>query len=133
MQLLPPGTAPFPSKCIVCGTVQRPLIMFDVVQDWTGRLLICNECLADAATKYVNVTDVAPAGLVREQLQTIAYYKAREDGITNALNTFQEMLAHASREFDRGIVRAIESVDHPISILDLQVVPLGEATEQRAS
>jgi len=50
-QIIPAGSAPYPNKCAVCGSVERDLIDFGLTFDFEGAVMFCTDCCAELASK----------------------------------------------------------------------------------
>lgn len=57
-QVGPVASAPFPSKCICCGAVDRDVVDFGVTYDFEGAVLLCVSCMAEGALKIGFVSGV---------------------------------------------------------------------------
>lgn len=119
MQLLPRADmATFPSKCLTCGSPAKPSVVFDVVQDWTGRMILCVECLTDAATKFC---DVIPRRIERELYERLADAGDREFRFMAALSNYQTRIKHVSADFLSSLDGIASDSDDSQLVLELPV------------
>lgn len=94
---------PFPSKCISCGTMEPPFVIFDVNQPWNGALILCETCMAHPLRKffgYVKVEEFLGLGVSLVSQSDLSYqnFKDRVQDVTNSyLRQLDDLRTSANR------------------------------------
>lgn len=92
-----------PGKCAVCGSVERPVVDFGMQLDFYGAVLLCVDCIKEAASliaKVEGATPVVSPFIVPPDSGTINEYVRNASAAAERLNTVLEYYGFGVNRFE---------------------------------
>jgi hypothetical protein len=139
VQLLQPGTFPYPSCCCSCGSTDYPVIDWGVTKPYDGAVLVCTNCLKHYIETYgigirtEKVAQIEQDFLDRNELRVVTSERLLqlERGINATLADFASSIRDTKLD-NSASDSPVESSEQP-NAADLSVSWLDEETDEFAS